>query len=315
MSETVATPAQAAPAADNAAATPPAAPSAETTAPLAPAEPNPAVPTFVQSVGQPAQADPNPNAHAPKPELVSGDWRELIPMDLRDHGVWNKVHSVEDALRSFVNAQDLIGKKEIPVGLVKPEAGASQEEVSKYRLELAQMLGVPDSAERYRLPEIAEKVNGADKLMQMAHKSGLGNEQFSSMMEQIAQAEADHSVQVRKTRDDNLKALQAEWGASYEQNLQVADVGLEAVDPDGSVRKILNDTGLNQHPVIIKHYHELGAQFREGTLKTGEPSSKETLLEQITQLKKSDAYWEQGLDSGATRTKVDKLMKQAGLRE
>lgn len=275
---------------------------------------NPA-PSFVQSAQQTVPpVEPQANQHAPKPELVSGDWREMIPMDLRQDAVWDRYHSPEQAFRGLVEAQKLIGKKEIPVGLVKPDANASQEEQSKFQLELSKMLGVPDSSERYTVPESAEGLSGLDKLMAIAHKSGIGNDQFKTMIDQVAQADAEHMKQREQVQVENMKALRDEWGASYEQNLEVADIGLDAVDKDGSVRKLLAQTGLNTHPVIIKHYHELGAQFREGTLKTGEASTKETTMEKIEELKRKDAYWEQGLDGGATRREVDRLMKEAGLR-
>ena len=277
---------------------------------------NPA-PTFVQSAAQvvPPVEQPATPQHAPKPELVSGDWREMIPMELRQDPVWDRYHSPQQAFQGLVEAQKLIGKKEIPVGLVKPAENATQEERSKYQLELAQMLGVPDSADRYNVPQAAENLNGLDSLMSIAHKSGLGNEQFASMIEQVALADAEHVKRQKEIQTQNMLALKDEWGQSYEQNLQIADIGLEAVDKDGSVRQLLADTGLNNHPVIIKHYHELGAQYREGALQTGEPATRETLIEQINELKRTDAYWEQGLDGGATRRKVDKLMRDAGLRQ
>lgn len=313
---------QATPAAQAPAAEPAAAPQEQaqpqqqdTTAPLQQPAAEAPVPGFVQSAAQPQPAaQPTDNPHAPAPELVSGDWREMIPRELRQESVWDKYHSPEQAFKGLVELNKLVGKKEIPVGLVKPDPGAPQEDVAKYKLDLARMLEVPDSAERYSVPEIAKNVNGLNTMMQMAHKSGLGDQQFSSMIEQIAVADKEHQESIKKQRMENLNALRGEWGESYEQNLQVADVGLEAVDANGEMRKLLNDTGLNVHPVVIKHYHELGAVFREGNLKTGAPSTAETLNEEIAKLKKSDAYWEQGLDGGATRRKVDELMKQAGRR-
>ena len=308
-----ATPAPA-PAAEAAAQTPPA-PSGETApAPAPAAEPAPSFVQTAQAVptAQPAPAEPQ---HAPKPELVSGDWREMIPVELRQDPTWNKYHSPEQAFRGLVEAQKLIGKKEIPTGLVKPSEEAPKEDWSNYRLELGKMLGVPDSAERYEVPEAAKELNGLDTLMQIAHRSGLGNEQFSSMIEAVAQADKAHMEQMEQAKIQNLQILQDEWGQSYEQNLQIADIGLNAVDPEGAMRQLLDDTGLNTHPAVIKHYHEIGALFREGNFTSGVQPSKETTLEKIEELKRSDAYWEQGLDGGRTRQEVDRLMKEAGLRQ
>ncbi len=312
MSGTEATPATASNA--EAPATTPSAPSADTAAPQSTEN---AAPTFVQSAAQvPATETPAAeNQHAPKPETVSGDWRELIPVDLRGESVWDKYHSPEQAFKGLVELNKLVGKKEIPVGLVKPEEGASAEEVSKYKLDLAKMLGVPDSDSRYNVPESAQNLNGVDKLKQMAHKSGLGSEQFSSLLEQIAAADADHMKNVNKTKENNMLELQKEWGESYTQNLQVADIGLDAVDKDGAVRKILADSGLNMHPAIIKHYHELGAQFREGSLKTGsEPKDSRTIKEQVLEMKRHDNYANPQKDGGVQRAKVDAFMKANGLR-
>ena len=111
--------------------------------------------------------------------------------------------------------------------------------------------------------ELAAKYNlsqkGADNLMSLAVKlTQLNGDTFSKTM----------AEQQRQQINDYKKALMADreiGGANFTRTLSAANTAY-ARFADCEVQKLLQDTGLNCHPKIIKMFYEIGKQMRNDTV-------------------------------------------------
>lgn len=296
-----------------------AAPAAAETAPVQGAETGTQQPT--------AQAQPTAfgaQAQAPVPQQDPGapapatDWWTKLPNDLRDAPVFQKYKSEEDAFRGLVEAQKLIGAKQVVQGLVKPADGSPTPELIAYEAMLyKEHLGVPDAPDKYTID--AERYN-AEKvapLAAIAHKANVGDKQFQQMLEGFAEIEMEsiekskHAAQ--QTAAENINALQKEWGPGFEQNMQLANSGLDALSEiDGLRELVTSDEVLSMpgHNAIIKAFAKIGEMVKEGGLHQGRTYVPELTPQEY--LKQNyDKIVNPAHDAGAAQREYERLLKAA----
>lgn len=242
-------------------------------------------------------------------------WFNELPNDLRSAPVFQKYKTQEDALRGLVDAQKLIGQKQIMNGLVRPAEGSPEPEFVAYETQLYKdHIGVPDSVDGYNVDAEKYNVDGVKPLAEIAHKAKLGNKQFNALVEAIAERETQQKEEATKAAQEhaakNLHALQQEWGAGYEHNMLMANSGLDALGDIEGLREIVTSPTLQsspEHNAIIKAFARVGEMFKEGGLKTG--------TQEIVQLS-ADDYLKQNydkinspyMDSGASRREYQRLL-------
>lgn len=95
-----------------------------------------------------------------------------------------------------------------------------------------------------------------------------------------AKREADFSTWMGEQKAANIAAIQKEWGHDYEANLKIAQRGVARMFPDAAGQKILEDTGLGNHPLFVKAFFQVGKMIREdvppnGGTPTGRKSNEE----------------------------------------
>lgn len=202
---------------------------------------------------------------------VAKDWREALPEPMRK-GVAAKYATVEELVRGFDNAQQLIGKPtenlvEITKDM-KPEAVRG----------VLERLGLPKDMEGYKLA--APKAGG--ELMQMdhanmkalateAHKLGILPAQFQGLIEifggQVASGQkAAFDAQV-KLHADEIAALKAEWGEAFDKNVALANQAVKHLGGDEAggkaLREALLNSGLGTNGPILKAFTKIGEMLAE----------------------------------------------------
>lgn len=195
-------------------------------------------------------------------------FREALPDDLKQHPSLQKMTNVEHMARSYVSAQKMVGKD--PDSIVElPKA----DDPDGRRAVLAK-LGLPekpDGYEKLSLPEGAPefmKPEGqlAQGFMETAHKLGVLPDQvsgmyqwFSGVMGEAAQAqEAEKNAKA----DENIRALQGEWGNAYDQRVAAANFAIDKLGGE-DLRAALDDAGLGASPVVLKALAQVGGLMAE----------------------------------------------------
>ena len=227
----------------------------------------------------PAAGDPVPTV---TPEVtpqvtpqVAPSWRDTLPDDLKNDKSLATIADVPHLAKQYVEAQ------RYNVGALKmPSANATPEEVAAFH----KKLGRPDSPEGYTLmpPTLPEGIEW-DKALEsdfraVAHRLGLTSPQVQGLVE----FEGRRTLTGLQTRTQEaqavITALQAEWGPSYEPNLEVAGRAVRHLGGD-DLAKALNRTGAGNDPAIIRAFVRAGKMLVEDGAISGEveghPSSSD----------------------------------------
>lgn len=83
-----------------------------------------------------------------------------------------------------------------------------------------------------------------------------------------AQRETEFKDWMKTNAENNVKAIQKEWGHEFDGNLKVAQRGLARVfGPEG--KALLDETGLGSHPAFLKAFLTVGKMVQEDTPPVG----------------------------------------------
>ncbi len=213
----------------------------------------------------------------PEGAFMANNFREALPEDIRSHAALAKIENLESLGRSFVNAQQMIGKD--PSRLVEIPTDDKPEELRA----VLTKLGAPADASGYTLTptEGAPEWLGVDQEMskgflEPAAKEGILPSQaqgtyawFTGVMADAAKTAETKSL---AEADTNIRQLEAEFGGAFDQKIAIAN---HAIDKFGGeeLRKVLNDAGLGANPVVLKAFIGAGALLTEDNAGDGGGSS------------------------------------------
>ena len=165
-----------------------------------------------------------------------------------------------DALKSYTELEKSMGSK---VKIPTPESSA--EEVSNFYAKIGrpenpdgyEVTGVPDNVQRDEGLEAVMRKEAFDNGIPKAAFEAVMKKYYDSMSQQIAQA-----------RQEGETALKTEWADKYDTNLEIAK--RFAKEGGDEFMNFLADTGLGNHPVIIKAMFNYGSKTLDDTLIKGD---------------------------------------------
>jgi hypothetical protein len=218
----------------------------------------------------------------------SQDWKTGLPEDIRAHPVFEK-YSTDGGManmpvgiaKALAEAQKLIGKDKLPL--------PANEEDKEAWAEVWKRLGRPDKAEGYQLtrPKDLPAEFNAETLDQMekgfkeqAYQLGILPKQAQGILDWFLKTNADMLQETntagQQFRQNSEAELKKEWGKAYDQNVSRAQdacvLFTGKMGPDGEkFATMLEDTGLGDHPLMVKFFSVLGEAIGEDTLQ-GKPS-------------------------------------------
>jgi len=246
--------------------------------------------------GNPVVSDPAVQGNPDTLDAV--DWSKHIPTDLSKEKVWEplKGKPLGDVLKGYVEAQKYIG------GSIKiPGKDAKPEEWDKFYGKL----GRPEAADQYAtvMPDLPEGFSWDDGQMkaffEKAHKAGLTAAQVQPLLDWYAEDQKGILKAGKDALAEATTALKDEWKAAYPRNLGLAKAAVLAVGGK-ELMGLFDQTGMGNHPVILKAFAKLGRQFAEDGVISGEvegvPTS-EVVQKQISTIlnDRKHPYWDRNL--------------------
>ena len=135
---------------------------------------------------------------------------------------------------------------------------------------------VPDKPDGYEFPAPDEGVEvdpNVDKwFRKTAHglklPKGATEKLYGEYNKMIAKRVKDTKDAGGKTAQKNEEMIRGEWGLEYDANLKLVEKGIAELGGD-ELEKLLTDTGLRNHPAILKAFKQIGFEHSDDTLRGG----------------------------------------------
>jgi hypothetical protein len=192
-------------------------------------------------------------------------WLASLPTELQSEKSLQSFKDLPSLAKSYVEAQKMIGGS---IRLPKPDA--PPEERDKVIGDIYTKLGRPETPDKYAptaLPDgMVFKPETVKAFQSAAHKAGYTQQQVDFALTHYAGiakgALSEQSRLTTKAVEDSTAALRSKWGGDFDTKLAVAQRFTEEVLGD-EVFEVLKSKGLDNHPVIVAKFGELGAKFGE----------------------------------------------------
>jgi len=199
-----------------------------------------------------------------------------MPEGLRDEPSLQTFDSVDKLAKSYVNAVKMIGGN--PDNLISlPQEGESWEGFYN-------QLGRPEHADGYDFGEDDEGV--LDGYKQFSHNNGLSQEQAENILglyNEIQEEEAGENEQsIKDLEVQTTINLQREWGRNYDGNMDYAKRAYAQFASPG-LSEVLDNTGLGNHPEMIRAFSKIGQMLGEEALAVGTGLGKTQISPQSAQ--------------------------------
>lgn len=249
---------------------------------------------------------------------------ETLPADIRTEAAFRDIKDLDGLARGYFNAQKLIGAR--PEDIVRlpanPDDKAAWDAVHT-------RLGRPEKPDGYaftppKLPEglkLDEQLQGA--FSTKAHELGLSTKQAAGLYDWWNSTQSQSFTGAETARaaaeETAINGLKTEWGAAYEQNVDLAKRALAHFGGDKLATELVA-TRQGNNPEVIKVFAKLGATLSEdgllgkgGSGGEGVPSPAEA-KQQINALRADPDFGKAYFDRGHAGH-ADALAKMARLHE
>ena len=204
-------------------------------------------------------------APAPKeaqPEQVTeGSWFDSFSEDIRGNQDITKFNSAEELAKSYINAQTLIGRDNIPMPVTEDDWANTYNR-----------LGRPETADGYELQVDSEAINPEfqQSFLEKAHSLGLSNKQVQALTEwnlSLSDGSEEVALQQEQATQEAVESLKKDWGNAFEQNVNIANRALNefvsSEDIDFITETEIGGVKLADHPVMARILHNVGKGLME----------------------------------------------------
>jgi len=190
-----------------------------------------------------------------------------LPDDLAREPSLRNFDSVDKLAKSYVHA---VRKMGVPADqLMRVPQNADDPAWN----DVYNSMGRPETPDQYFFDERYAEAD-LDDFKNVAHNLGLSQKQAENILDMYSQANYDQNQEAESRHEEmqanGVHALQQEWGKSYNENVELARraftnfASKEALD-------IMEDSGLGNHPEIVKMFSKIGNLLKEDGIMVGEP--------------------------------------------
>lgn len=180
----------------------------------------------------------------------------LLSEEFKSHKSLGNFKDVNDLAKSYLHAQQMLGRR---------VQDLSQEDVAV----LNQLRGVPDSSDKYSLPDNVVPEETAKWYKDIALQAGLTQEQakkvFEAHVEYEKQVHEKSIAQRNEFRNQALNSLKKEFGQGFDQQFKLAQSAAKTFG-GREILELLDKTGLGDHPNVIKMFAKIGENLLEDSI-------------------------------------------------
>lgn len=254
-------------------------------------------------ISTPASTASDKPAEGAKDPAVS-DWRLSLPADLRSEKMFENIKGKDasEALpalaKGYRDAQKLVGSS---MGKL-PGKGASEAEIKTWKdqnvkkLQDAGLIDAPPADGKYTAKIIRDgepmsvPEGTYDELNKEFSALGLTDKQAQGVLDLYSRS----TDKIGGTVKDTMKVLREEWGAGAEMQIKAAQQAVREVGGSELI-DVLEQTGLGNHPALIKTFAKIGAIIGEDdavfrdTVRTGSDEAESKIA--AIKADKKHAYW------------------------
>ena len=186
-----------------------------------------------------------------------------LPENLRNEPSLQTFTSVDNLAKSYVNAVKKIGGN--PDHLVQlPQEGESRDNFYN-------QIGRPETPDGYNFGTEPGD-NRLDFFKDAVHKIGLTQDQATNMLQLYAAVENEQSKASDRANADfaveSQIELKREWGVDYDSKIDMAQRAFaQFATPEFS--KIMDETGIGNHPELLKAFSKVGEAMGDDKLVVG----------------------------------------------
>jgi len=233
------------------------------------------------------------DAVASSNEVINNDLGFLgtLSEDIRSNTSLQDFKDADGLAKSYLELNKLLGKR---------MEDMSPEELNSYYGKL----GRPDDASGYDLGDVQGDIS--DWYKDIAHSAGLSQEQAKNISEAYNQLEASKMAEMQEQQKETMGAwvdqLKEEFGSAFDTRIQAAQAAVKTYGGE-ELKNFLNETGLGNHPAMVKAFADIGKELGEDALvgsnsTGGFGTTPDEALKKISMLKKDPEFMDQYLARG-----------------
>ena len=195
----------------------------------------------------------NEAVQASESHAEGNDFLSLLNEDLRGSQALQDFKDVNSLAKSYLELNKFLGKR---------LEDMSPEELETYY----DKLGRPKSADEY---EVNLEGELTDWYKQTAHELGLSKRQAEKLAESYHKIEEErmqqYETQKQALMDDWVNQVKQEFGPEFDNRVKIAQAAVRTFGGE-ELKNFLNETGLGNHPAMVKAFAEIGKELGEDKL-------------------------------------------------
>lgn len=213
------------------------------------------------------------------PPQTTADWRAELPQAFQEAPFIKAAESLDDAVAQLTNAASHMGNS-----IRVPSEEASPEERKAFYDKVLQKapdlmpkpteenleafynsLGRPADYKEYKYepPEGKEIPEDFEAFAEAAHKAGLSQEQFKSVLDGVLGNVWQQNEALEFEQQEAMKQLSQEWGLSFDQRMGVVQNFLKLTEAPEGIQNLLENGAMS--PAEIKWIHEIATKTASTT--------------------------------------------------
>ena len=250
----------------------------------------------------------NNNQETPQ-DLDTPSWMNGFNDELRQNKTLRNYKSAEEVAKALIATKKFVGEKGIKI----PDENTAPEEVSQFYSKL----GWPSDVSEYKIDrskELPQEVVSKEDItpyLQKFHELHLTQEQVQGVMsvydDSIKSAIESEPELKQNAINNTISTLREEWGNNYEENVRLADMARNQLDPKGEIP----NEYLEAMPGALKLLHR-ASKLISGDTKIGTPSNNTDggIDQQIASILNNKNYWNKGNPESAILKERMKMLQQ-----
>jgi hypothetical protein len=190
-----------------------------------------------------------------------------LPEDIRNEPSFAEIQKgdLPGVFKNLIDSQKTLGR-----AIILPDDKATPEEHAAKLNSVYDKLGRPKAHTEYDFKDVITEDAGIDptrleKFNKVFHEAGLSQGQakrlVAAYLSDLSENSLDPKTAIQTLTQGDEK--NPGWGEKFAENVGVAKLPLVKFDESGEITSLLEQTGLGNHPAVLRFFHKIGSQLTE----------------------------------------------------